>query len=249
MGIPDMDLPLRERVRQQILDQIQRMDLTHNTRLLSEGQLAAKFQVSRSTIRAVLSDLEIEGKVIRKQGSGTYVNVRTIHVDTTLYPRMDMRSIIVNNGYTARSKVLSIRTVPAGAMAAKLSCGQNHPVQEVCTMYYADGRPCMYCVDCIRDGRVSPSQWRTPKLEEQSLYDFLRESVGIKVKWDLMRIRAVTSGEVPELAVHFDIPVGKVRAFTLLEITNYDEENRPVLLGTIYADTEMVRLNLIRDLG
>lgn len=106
--------------------------------------MAAKFQVSRSTVRAVLSDLEIEGKVIRKQGSGTYVNVRTIHVDTTLYPRIDLRSIIINNGYAARSKV---------------------------------------------------------------------------------------------------------RAFTLLEILNYDEENRPVLLGNIYADTEMIRLNLIRDLS
>ena len=249
MGSPDVEISLRDRVRQQILDLIQRMDLNYSTRLLPEGQLAAKFQVSRSTVRAVLSDLEVEGKVIRKQGSGTYVNVRTIHVNTTLYPRMDLRSIILNNGYDARSKVLSIRTVPAGAMAAKLNCGQNHPVQEVCTMYYADGRPCMYCIDCIRDGRVSPGQWRDPGLEVRSIYDFLRETAGIHVKWDLMRIRAVTSGEVPELAAQFDIPVGRVRAFTLLEILNYDEENRPVLLGNIYADTEMIRLNLIRDLG
>lgn len=144
MEKPDMEISLRERVRQQILDLIHRMDLSYSTRLLSEEQMAAKFQVSRSTVRAVLSDLEIEGKVIRKQGSGTYVNVRTIHVDTTLYPRIDLRSIIINNGYAARSKV---------------------------------------------------------------------------------------------------------RAFTLLEILNYDEENRPVLLGNIYADTEMIRLNLIRDLS
>ena len=249
MEAQDMQLPLRERVRQQILDLIQRMDLTRNNRLLSEGQMAAKFQVSRSTIRAVLSDLEVEGKVIRKQGSGTYVNVRTIHVDTTLYPRMDLRRIITNNGYSARSKVLSIHTIPAGALADRLNCGQSHPVQKVCSLYYADDRPCMYCIDCIRDGRITSSQWRDPKLEVGSLYDFLRETAGIHVKWDLMRIRAVTSGEAPELAVHFHIPIGKVQPFTLLEIVNYDEENRPVLLGNIYVDTEMIQLNLIRDLG
>ena len=58
------EVPLRERVRAQLLELISEMDLTVNTRLLSEGQLAAKFQVSRSTIRTVLSDLEVEGKVI-----------------------------------------------------------------------------------------------------------------------------------------------------------------------------------------
>lgn len=62
------EVPLRERVRAQLLELISEMDLTVNTRLLSEGQLAAKFQVSRSTIRTVLSDLEVEGKVIRRQG-------------------------------------------------------------------------------------------------------------------------------------------------------------------------------------
>ena len=49
------EVPLRERVRAQLLELISEMDLTVNTRLLSEGQLAAKFQVSRSTIRTVLS--------------------------------------------------------------------------------------------------------------------------------------------------------------------------------------------------
>ena len=53
------EVPLRERVRAQLLELISEMDLTVNTRLLSEGQLAAKFQVSRSTIRTVLSDLEV----------------------------------------------------------------------------------------------------------------------------------------------------------------------------------------------
>ncbi len=101
------EVPLRERVRAQLLELISEMDLTVNTRLLSEGQLAAKFQVSRSTIRTVLSDLEVEGKVIRRQGSGTYVNSQAIQVNTTLYPRIDLREIVARNGYSARSEVLS----------------------------------------------------------------------------------------------------------------------------------------------
>ena len=206
------EVPLRERVRAQLLELISEMDLTVNTRLLSEGQLAAKFQVSRSTIRTVLSDLEVEGKVIRRQGSGTYVNSQAIQVNTTLYP-------------------------------------PTHQLQEIRSLYYADEFPCMYCIDCIRDGRITEDQWRTPELATQSIYEFLKEAGNIHVKWDMMRLRAATSGEVPELAVYFEVPVGKIRPFILLEITNYDDKNNPVLCGNIYVDTERIKLNLVRDLG
>ena len=83
----------------------------------------------------------------------------------------------------------------------------------------------------------------------QSIYEFLKEAGNIHVKWDMMRLRAATSGEVPELAVYFEVPVGKIRPFILLEITNYDDKNNPVLCGNIYVDTERIKLNLVRDLG
>ena len=156
------EVPLRERVRAQLLELISEMDLTVNTRLLSEGQLAAKFQVSRSTIRTVLSDLEVEGKVIRRQGSGTYVNSQAIQVNTTLYPRIDLREIVARNGYSARSEVLSVRQIPAGRQSLLFNCGPTHQLQEIRSLYYADEFPCMYCIDCIRDGRITEDQWRTP---------------------------------------------------------------------------------------
>ena len=217
------EVPLRERVRAQLLELISEMDLTVNTRLLSEGQLAAKFQVSRSTIRTVLSDLEVEGKVIRRQGSGTYVNSQAIQVNTTLYPRIDLREIVARNGYSARSEVLSVRQIPAGRQSLLFNCGPTHQITE--------------------------DQWRTPELATQSIYEFLKEAGNIHVKWDMMRLRAATSGEVPELAVYFEVPVGKIRPFILLEITNYDDKNNPVLCGNIYVDTERIKLNLVRDLG
>lgn len=240
---------LRSHVRNQILEFISTMDLTHNTRLLSESQLAAKFQVSRSTIRTVLSDLEVEGKVLRKQGSGTYVNLRAIQLDTLLYPRADLRGIIIQNGYTAKNELLSIRKVSAGRLAHTFNCSQTNCLQEIRTLYYADETPCMYCIDYIQDGRVTDAQWKSPTIATQSLYDFLRQAANINIKWDLMRIQATTSGEVPELATHFDIPIGKVKSFVLLEIANYDEQNLPVIYGMIYVDADRIKLNLVRDLG
>ena len=85
---------LRENLRKNIITLVQKMDFSVSTKLPSENWLAAKFDVSRSTIRAVLAELETEGKILRHQGSGTYINTRAFLLGTTLYPRMDIRGII-----------------------------------------------------------------------------------------------------------------------------------------------------------
>ena len=89
---------LRENLRKNIITLVQKMDFSVSTKLPSENWLAAKFDVSRSTIRAVLAELETEGKILRRQGSGTYINTRAFLLGTTLYPRMDIRVIIEKNG-------------------------------------------------------------------------------------------------------------------------------------------------------
>lgn len=111
---------LRENLRKNIITLVQKMDFSVSTKLPSENWLAAKFDVSRSTIRAVLAELETEGKILRRQGSGTYINTRAFLLGTTLYPRIEMRNIIEKNGYTPHSNALFICQKPAGDDAAFL---------------------------------------------------------------------------------------------------------------------------------
>ena len=47
---------------------------SHGDRLLPERELAASFQAARNTIRSALHQLEEEGLVVRRIGSGTFVN-------------------------------------------------------------------------------------------------------------------------------------------------------------------------------
>ncbi len=47
---------------------------SHGDRLLPERELAASFQTARNTIRSALQQLEDEGLVVRRIGSGTFVN-------------------------------------------------------------------------------------------------------------------------------------------------------------------------------
>jgi len=47
---------------------------SHGDRLLPERELAASFKTARNTIRSALRQLEDEGLVVRRVGSGTFVN-------------------------------------------------------------------------------------------------------------------------------------------------------------------------------
>ena len=240
---------LRARVRAQVLELIGRMDFEFSTRLLSENQLAAKFQVSRSTIRAVLTELEVEGKVIRRHGSGTYVNPPALGVETTIYPRVNMHDLIVKNGFEPFLKILEVREVPAGDRGPKLNIFPFDRVFEVHSTYLADGKPCMYCVDCTDTRTFSTMDWHEYQKVQGSIYDYIRKTAGIDITWDIISIRASDSDQVPALRECFSLPQGAVKSVDHLEITNFDNTNRPVLLGNIYVDTDLIHLNIVRDLS
>lgn len=238
---------LHEELRKKILNYIMRMDFSFSTRLPSENQLAAKFLVSRGTIRSVLSELEMEGKLLRKQGSGTYVNIRGFMLETTLYPRIEMRSIIRKNGYVPSSENLFIRQSRAGTWAALLGCSPDDVIQEAHGLYFADDRPCMYCIDRMRKELISEEIWKSNKVQGQSLYKAIKEFADTEICWDIMRIRSVNCDSVPEISRYLVENDGN-RSLVLLEIVNYDQNSRPVLYGTIYVNADIIQLNLIRDL-
>lgn len=238
---------LRENLRKNIITLVQKMDFSVSTKLPSENWLAAKFDVSRSTIRAVLAELETEGKILRRQGSGTYINTRAFLLGTTLYPRIEMRNIIEKNGYTPHSNALFICQKPAGDDAAFLQCDPKDTLQEVHSLYYADKIPCMYCIDCLKSGVISDLNWKSDSFHNQSLYRAIQQASGIQICWDIIRFRSVNCDQHPEISHLLNLDPAN-NSTILLEIVNYTENSTPVLLGRIYVNADIIQLNLIRDL-
>ncbi|MEX0643579.1 MAG: GntR family transcriptional regulator [Pirellulales bacterium] len=68
--------PKRERLRSHLLSEIAAGTLNPGDALFAERHLAEIMQVSRSTVRQTLDDLEREGIVHRVQGKGTFVSER-----------------------------------------------------------------------------------------------------------------------------------------------------------------------------
>ena len=75
-------------------------------RLPSEPALAKRFDVSRTTIREVMSQLEIEGFVQRRQGSGTYVRRQPLLEDESLLHFVDFPTLISKQGHTPAMRQL-----------------------------------------------------------------------------------------------------------------------------------------------
>ena len=248
-GTSNNETSLRDEVRGGILDLIGHMDFTYSTRLLSENQLAARLQVSRSTIRTVLAELESEGKIIRRHGSGTYVNPPALTMKATLYPSVSMYEIIKNNGLTPEVKVFSVESVPAGSTGAPLGLLPQEKMLEMRSCYYGDGQPCMYCVDYMANRLYHGVDWMGREGELTSLHQYIRDNTGIILTWDIIRIRGAHTGEMPELKAFFRVPDGEIKPLARLDIRNFDQNNETSLLGKIYVDTDIINLAMVRDLS
>ena len=66
-------LPLYHQVAGILRQRIEEGVYPAGARLNSEDELAVEFDVSRATVRQAMSELALEGRVIRRRGRGTFV--------------------------------------------------------------------------------------------------------------------------------------------------------------------------------
>jgi GntR family transcriptional regulator len=134
--------PAAEEVRQRILAEIASGTLQPGQRLGGERDLAAHYQVSRSTLRAALAELESAGAVRRVTGraGGTFVAQR--HVERDLTTVAGLPAYLRRQGFQAGARVLSTRTLEANDyIADALGLAPGAVVFEIVRTRLADGDP------------------------------------------------------------------------------------------------------------
>src|SRR5207302_7423360 len=116
---PTMSAPAKvtkqSHTRQQVLELIKPLGV--GAAIPSERQLSADLGVSRLTLRAALDELAREGYVVRRRGSGTYVQQPKIAQELTMTSfSEDMR----RRGMVPGIRTLSMATELAGARPGRL---------------------------------------------------------------------------------------------------------------------------------
>ena len=113
---------LYEEIVQQFHALIRQGALQHGDRLPSERELSEQFKVSRSSVREAIRSLELQGLVVSRRGSGTFIN--TENLDAAL----DLVAANLNGGAAALQDVFEMRHLMEphiAALAAQRATGEE----------------------------------------------------------------------------------------------------------------------------
>ena len=203
--------------RQQVLDLIGRLGI--GTAIPSERQLSADLGVSRLTLRAALDDLAREGYLVRRRGSGTYVQQPKISQELTITSFSDdMR----RRGMVPGSRTLSMTTISAGARLGRfLNVSPSEQIVVVKRLRLADGET--MAIETLHiPAALVPGL--TPNALAGSFYELLQDRYGVVIAGGTQAIEPTVTNEEESAAL--GVPLHSP-AF-LFERTSRDEAGRTV---------------------
>jgi GntR family transcriptional regulator len=201
--------------RQQVLELIQRLGV--GTAIPSERQLSVDLGVSRLTVRAALDDLAREGYLVRRRGSGTYVQQPKISQQLTMTSfSEDMR----RRGMTPGSRTLSLTWELAGARLGRfLNVSPGAEIVVVKRLRLADG--VSMAIETLHiPAAVVPGI--APHELEGSFYELLRAKYGVEIVSATQTIEPTVTNEEESAAL--GVPLHSP-AF-LFERTSRDADER-----------------------
>ena len=203
--------------RQQVLDLIEQLGV--GTAIPSERQLCVDLGVSRLTVRAALDDLAREGYLIRRRGSGTYVQQPKIAQELTMTSfSEDMR----RRGMVPGSRTLSMTSTLAGARLGRfLQVSPSEKILVIKRLRLADGET--MAIETLHiPAALVPGL--TPESLVGSFYELLQERYGIVVASGTQAIEPTVTNEEESSAL--GVPLHSP-AF-LFERTSRDAEQRTI---------------------
>jgi len=233
---PSLTEQVRQHIKQLIVD-----DGFDAGRIPPETELAADLGVSRTTVRDALSRLEHEGAIVRRQGSGTFVNPHGLRIKTRLEEMWSYEEMLKDHGYTPSVKVISVDTEPSTPDTAQaLGLEEDQPVLAMNKVFYEDDDPVVLTYNFVPldliDGEVSPSDAEAP------IFEFLEQQTGNQLAYYVSEIVPVTltkewaellGSEPGTAAISFDE-------------TGFDTDGQPLVHARSMFRDDLLRLGVMR---
>jgi GntR family transcriptional regulator len=212
-------------------------------RLPTEPAIAREFHASRGTVRRALAQLEHEGLLIRKHGSGTYINQAVQQISTRMDEVWDFSEMIRLAGYAPGVQHIATRLEPATpAVQSQLNLEATAEVIAVANLFLADSRPVIYCLDVI-PGRLVRQAYAPEELHGP-IYEFLRRRCGQQVSYNITAVQAVNAGA--PIAGHLGCSPGA--ALHYFEEVGYNAEHEPILYSQEYYVPDAFAFKIVRRL-
>jgi GntR family transcriptional regulator len=160
-------------VKRHLLESIE--TLAPGSSVPTERELSADLGTSRTTVRQALLELVAEGRLVRRQGSGTYVAEPKLTWPLHLTSFTEQAAA---NGFTASTQLLAADRIRAeDDLAARLGTEVGAPVFRIERLRLADERP--MAVETSHLSAVRFPQLTRFLRREQSLYAILKQQYGV----------------------------------------------------------------------
>lgn len=216
---PSGSAPLYARLKNLVQRSIESGELKEGDAIPAERDVAEMLSISRVTVRKAFQELVIEGVLVQRRGSGTYVNGPGRRIEqplsrlTSFTQDMHLRGIKTDADWLSRSSAL-----PTPDEALKLSISPSERVSRFHRLRRADGIPL-----AIENAVIPNSFLPSPELVEGSLYAAL-DARGLKPVRALQRLHAAALSASD--AKLLDLPTGSPALF--IERISYLSDGRAV---------------------
>lgn len=232
-------IPLYIQIRKSLQADIANRILLPGQKLPSEEELAARFGVSRMTVRQGISDLIDEGLLYRRHGVGTFVALSYIERDHThLTNFVDMAK---KEGIDLVTRILAAEVQPAKIKVARqLSLAEGELAIRVKSLCFAGGLP-ITLHDTFVPYNLFP-QLLKEDLETKSLWEVI-ETYGHRVKHAVQTIEAREADE--GIAALLEVQEGDPILYK--ERTVYLDDGTPVDFTYCFNRGDRYRLTVVLD--
>ena len=209
-----------------------------NSRLPSESELCSYYEVSRTTVRQALARLEQQGSIRRVRGQGTYV-AQARPRSWMLHSPLGLFEGEMYRLGQVTSKVLrsAVSVLPNWATdALELPPGSQGVTLE--RLRSVDGLVVLYVVNHLPAAFAKAAlSYQSP---DESLYERLRERLGIEVVSGIRNIEAVIAEE--KMAELLDVPPNTPLCF--IESVSWDQNQRPFDCYRAWVRTDRIKIEI-----
>jgi DNA-binding GntR family transcriptional regulator len=188
-------------ISREIIGRIKNGDLRPGMKVPSENDLIAGYEISNTTARKVLREIEAAGWVTRVKGKGTYVRDRS--VERSAVKILSFTTNMLQAGLKPSTTALDARSTPSGhsAVVNGRRYTMKGPVFKVHRLRFAESTPMM-----LETRYINPSL--CPGIENQdltsSLYAIYMRTYGLQLTEVNQMMRATLLDE--SARSFFDVP-------------------------------------------
>ncbi|MDR5818287.1 GntR family transcriptional regulator [Caballeronia sp. LZ033] len=239
---PDSPVPLYAQIKDTLRTGILDGRYPPHSRMPSESELQAMFDVSRITIRQALGDLQKEGLIFKVHGKGSFVSQpRAFQNVTSLQGFAEAMS---EGGHDILNRVLSFDIVPAAdEVAARLGLAPGSPVAEIHRVRLLNRAPVSYEISFLPEHFARPLA--RAELVTRDIFLILENDCAVPLGRADLAIDAIAAPV--EIAQSLDVKKGA--PLLRIERLTHGADGTPVDFEYLYfrGDTFQYRLRIDRE--